>query len=474
MAVQVNLYTFSKKVNSTKRPDAAASTSQCNLKNACGVINPRLEFNFPMSTNPSIYNYCYIPLFDRYYHIAEWEYNDRLWIAHCNCDVLASWKDTIGASTLYVLRSSVNFNPNIIDMFYPLRTDFYWKSENYVNQNWVIVPNTSLGTYVVGIINSDSAEDGTVTYYAMTGEEMAEFRAFMLQDIGDWDSINDFTGETAKAFIDPFQYVVSCLWFPFTIPGAETKSYIRFGFWTSTVQASVLHIMRGETKFYLARPARNEAGASEFKYKRPYADMYVYYEPWGIIPLNPFDITADGIICHVTYDYITGIAILQIFADNGEVTAGLAEALVSTSAQIGVPMQISQITTDYQSILSNPIGAAISAFGGNMASALAEGVNGYSNGILSSAQAGLSSVQSSGSNGGIAAASLGQVCYFVAKYYSPVDEDNAHWGRPLCANRQISAIPGYVQVANGDIDVDATQREKEQIQSFLEGGFYYE
>lgn len=473
MSLSVTLYNFSKKVNSTARPTGGTAYT-CNLKNTCGVINPRIEFNFPMTLNPATYNYCYIELFDRYYFIQEWQYIDRLWVAFCQCDVLASWKDTIGASTLYVLRSSVNFNPNIIDMFYPLRTDFYWAKEEYTNQNWVVAPSTSLGTYVVGIVNSDSAEDGTVTYYAMSGSEMAEFRAFMLQDIGDWDSINDFTGETAKAFIDPFQYVVSCLWFPFTIAGAETKSYIRFGFWTSTVQASVLHNMRGTLNFQLARPSRTEAGVSEFKYKRPYADMFVYYEPWGIIPINPFDITADGIICHVTYDYITGVAILQIFADNGEVTAGQAEALVSVSAQIGVPMQISQITTDYQSILSNPIGAAISAYGGNMASALAEGVNGYSNGILSSAQAGLSSVQSSGSNGGIAATSLGQVCYFVAKYYSPVDEDNAHWGRPLCKNRQLSTIPGYIQVANGDFEIGCTQNEKQEIQRLLEGGFYYE
>lgn len=472
MSLSVTLYNFSKKVNSTARPTGGTAYT-CNLKNTCGVINPRIEFNFPLTQNPATYNYCYIELFDRYYFVQEWQYIDRLWVAFCKCDVLASWKDTIGASTLYVLRSSVETDPNIIDNMYPIKTNVEWAYNYRADQNWIAAPSMSLGTYVVGTINSDSTEDGTVTYYVLTGAQMAEFRAFMLQDIGDWDSITDFTGETAKAFIDPFQYVVSCIWFPFTITGSQTKTYMRFGFWTSTVEASTLVNMRSQTTFLLGRPSRGEVGALEYKYKRPYADYFLYYEPWGIIPIDPFSITAAGITVQVTYDYITGNSILQIFAAQ-DTPGQQAEILITKSAQVGVPIQISQISTDYQSIKSDPIGSLIGAAGGVISSLMSEGINGYKNGILSSAQAGLASAQSTGSNGGIAAASLGADCYFIAKFYGTVDEDVSHWGRPLCKNRQLSAIPGYIQVANGDVDLPATQEEKTQIQNFLEGGFYFE
>ena len=468
MSLSVTLYNFSKKVNSTARPTGGTAYT-CNLKNTCGVINPRIEFNFPMTLNPATYNYCYIELFDRYYFIQEWQYIDRLWVAFCQCDVLASWKDTIGSQTLYVLRSSVNFDPNIIDNFYPITTEIEWAYDFYTTQNWIIAPTTSLGTYIVGVVNNDSTASGSVTYYALTGDQMAEFRAYMLQDIGDWDSINDFTGETARAFIDPFQYVVSCLWFPFTISGG-TATPIKFGFWTSTVNGSVLSTMRGTASFVLERPARSQVGVQEYKYKRPYADYYIYYEPWGIIPIDSFSIGADGVQCIVTYDYITGQAILQIEARTDGATMGISEILATKSAQVGVPMQISQISTDYLSVANNPLDTALNTLGGALAGLLSDGTSG----ILSAAQAGLASVRSTGSNGGIAAASLGATCVFIAKYYSATEEDNAHWGRPLCANRQISTIPGYVQVANGDIDVNATQREKEQIQAFLEGGIYYE
>lgn len=468
MSLSVTLYNFSKKVNSTARPTGGTAYT-CNLKNTCGVINPRIEFNFPMTQNPATYNYCYIELFDRYYFIQEWQYIDRLWVANCQCDVLASWKDAIGAQTLYVLRSAVEYDQDIIDNFYPMTTELEWAYDSYSTDNWIITPTTSLGTYIVGVVNNDSTASGSVTYYALTGDQMAEFRAYMLQDIGDWDSINDFTGETARAFIDPFQYVVSCLWFPFTITGGDATP-IKFGFWTSTVSGSILSTMRGSASFFLERPARSQVGAQEYKYKRPFADYYIYYEPWGIIPIDSFSIGADGVQCTVTYDYITGQAILQIQAVAGSPALSQSTIMITKSAQVGVPMQISQISTDYQSVVSNPIGSLVNTIGGAVSGLLSGGTSG----ILSAAQAGLASVQSSGSNGGIAAASLGGTCVLIAKYYATVDEDNAHWGRPLCKNRQLSAIPGYIQVANGDFEIGCTQNEKQEIQRLLEGGFYYE
>lgn len=468
MSLSVTLYNFSKKVNSTARPTGGTAYT-CNLKNTCGVINPRIEFNFPMSQNPATYNYCYIELFDRYYFVQEWQYIDRLWVAFCQCDVLASWKDTIGSQKLYVLRSSSISDPNIIDNFYPITTKVKWEYNYHSSDNWIVTPTTSLGTYIVGVVNNDSTASGSVTYYALTGDQMAEFRAYMLQDIGDWDSINDFTGETARAFIDPFQYVVSCLWFPFTISGGAATP-IKFGFWTSTVNGSILSTMRSSVSFTLERPKRPEQYTVEYQYKRPYADYYIYYEPWGIIPIDSFSITSYGVQCTVTYDYITGQAILQIVARTDSATLGISEILVTKSAQVGVPMQISQISTDYQSVVSNPIGSLASVVG----SAATDVLSGGASGILSAAQAGLASVQSSGSNGGIAAASLGGTCVLIAKYYGIVQEDASRWGRPICRNLRLSTIPGYTQVANGDFEIGCTLGEKEEIQRLLEGGFYYE
>lgn len=60
-------------------------------------------------------------------------------------------------------------------------------------------------------------------------------------------------------------------------------------------------------------------------------------------------------------------------------------------------------------------------------------------------------------------------------YFSPiVDELRADIGRPLMSPRQISAIPGYILCQNGHIQSGLTSSENQAIESFLNGGFYYE
>ena len=42
------------------------------------------------------------------------------------------------------------------------------------------------------------------------------------------------------------------------------------------------------------------------------------------------------------------------------------------------------------------------------------------------------------------------------------------------SKRNISALPGFLQVEEGDVPINGTAAEAEQIKTFLEGGFYYE
>jgi hypothetical protein len=77
-----------------------------------------------------------------------------------------------------------------------------------------------------------------------------------------------------------------------------------------------------------------------------------------------------------------------------------------------------------------------------------------------------------GSNGSMDA--LFGVPAMQYEFKEVVDDDNAHRGKPLCANRQINTIEGYIQTINAHISIPATQNEKETIISNMERGFYYE
>lgn len=56
-----------------------------------------------------------------------------------------------------------------------------------------------------------------------------------------------------------------------------------------------------------------------------------------------------------------------------------------------------------------------------------------------------------------------------------VEDDNPEFGRPLCKVKAISTQSGFVLCADGDIFAPgATPSEKDQIESYLTGGFFYD
>lgn len=80
---------------------------------------------------------------------------------------------------------------------------------------------------------------------------------------------------------------------------------------------------------------------------------------------------------------------------------------------------------------------------------------------------------STGSTGGFAA--LMETCYVQWYFQRIVDQDAVHYGYPLCQNRKINTLSGFVLCANeGDLEVSATPAERQTITSLMEAGFYYE
>lgn len=475
MSFQVGFYTVNKKENSTKLPDSSSYSYTCNLKAPSGIVNPTLEIAFvDGTTNPSDLNYCYIPSFGRYYWIDEWTWTGGYWTCSCRVDVLATYKAEIGISTVYVLRSQSNYDNNVVDSVYPAKYGVEFASAFGGGLGWVNTPNPNTGTYVIGIVNNDDSVAGGVSYYALTGDQMAQFRAYMLQEIVSWDEIKDFSGDVAKAFIDPFQYVVSCLWFPFEITGGAAKN-IKFGFWTSDIEGAPLTRYSMTFSTDIAFPDRAAPDDRKWLYLAPFATYYLYAMPFGIIPIDPTAITAAGLTDTVVVDLVTGIATLQVLSKADSPSTIIAHK----TANVGVQIQLSQISTDYTGLSQSNGGGLISnivdKLGGSIVGAIDALVNGYSaSGIASSAQAGAATVQTSGSSGGMAAVVAGAAHILYAKYLTPVDEDIERFGRPLCKNVRLGTLSGFVLCGHGDIDIPGTAEEIRQVREYLEGGFYYE
>ena len=71
-----------------------------NLRNESNVVNPTIIVN---TDNPTIYNYAYIPAFNRYYFIADYiSFRTGIWQLNLKSDVLMSFKDSILNSNVLV------------------------------------------------------------------------------------------------------------------------------------------------------------------------------------------------------------------------------------------------------------------------------------------------------------------------------------------------------------------------------------
>ena len=53
-------------------------------------------------------------------------------------------------------------------------------------------------------------------------------------------------------------------------------------------------------------------------------------------------------------------------------------------------------------------------------------------------------------------------------------EDPKHRGRPLCQRQKINTLPGYLLIAEPDVELPATYEEIDKIKEFMANGFYYE
>ena len=62
----------------------------------------------------------------------------------------------------------------------------------------------------------------------------------------------------------------------------------------------------------------------------------------------------------------------------------------------------------------------------------------------------------------------------IVSRQSLVDEDKAQIGRPLCQAITISRLSGIVVCEGVELNTGASKAEKQEIISFMEGGFFYE
>ena len=480
MAFPVEFFYFNKRMNSTAQPDVTGATYQCLLKSPSSIVSPTLILQLPTAVNPSLYNYCYIDIYHRYYYVREMTFNDACWEIDLVVDPLASWKTNIGEYSGYILRSSSSYDGSIMDMTYPANSSI---TKSIVTDDTGWTTDITRGTFLVGIAGTSTQ------YYAFSYET---FNGFLNQLFSD-DYANDLLGgdewtsvfPELKAQSNPMQYITSVYWIPNTSAFIGTTTSVKVG-WVD-VMASAIPIGGGsgslnETIMYsntLAIPKHPQSGSrGEYLNISPFSHYSLYYPCFGQFDLNPAEVgNCTSITTRLIVDMRIGSAKLYIYGvQSGQDNILLTQA----SGQIGAPFQISQI-------YNVGFGASniISAVGGIASSVLARNPAGAietaASAIGDAASSFIPSARTVGSNGSLAdyiTATTGindsSEIILQGIFNEVVAEDFDHRGRPLCQVKQISSIPGFIMCADADIGIWGTVDEQQQIREYMEEGFFYE
>lgn len=466
--MQAIFYQFAKRTNSTKRPSGGQEFG-IDLKAPCNIIDP--EIKIATQSDPTGHNYCYLPTFSRYYWVKNWTYADGLWNASLTVDTLASYRDQIGNSTEYVTRSSAQYNGTISDGLYPATAKVQTVTTAFQGG---FAETISGGFFVIGFIAKAANSIGAVTYVVITPSNAKKLSAKLLTNVSYLNIDNaEISDNLTKILFNPYQYIVSCNYFPFGIAEITAHlplvSSVDVGWWSVDVPCWIL----GEDNNNLTKSVsvgipKHPQAASRGGYcnASPYTDYTIFLQPFGVIPLDASKLWgAATLSIQYTVDLFTGDSILRMFTDTNQLVH-------ETTAKLGVPIQLSNITFDVPSgggLLQTGIAAA---FGGLQAALSGGSFSDVGNGILNAAQATNADVASKGATGSTIA--FDAIPYMVARFKILVDDNNEHHGRPLCKRVQLSTIPGFIMVGDPDIALNATAAEIDSVKSYLKNGFFLE
>lgn len=479
----IRFYNFAKRENSTKQP-ASGSGTEYNviLKENASLINPVVILRL---TEKPVYNYAYIPDMDRFYYIDDIENDGKeRWVISMHTDVLASFKVEIGNASLYVLRSAADYDGNIVDNYYPVKvtkTNVRNTVDSLVNAGGTSAfANIDNGCFIVGIVGhspSSSFNFGSIRYYAIERSQLDTLVTQLLSDSvaqnAGLSGSGDFSLELQKSIIDPLSFIKSCIWVPIAyndINNVLPYGRIYAGDWVISVNHKQINNNPPQkTLTTTITIPKHPSAATRGNYLNcePYTRYQLLIPPFGNFELDSTVLTQASTLSITIYlDLLTGVGTLRV---SGE---GDGQYLINSKTQIGVPINLTQITHDYLGSAGGILGGVVSA-GAGLAMGNPVGIiGGVMSAIGSAVNAYKPIVSSMGGNGGFS--DLTGRITLAGQFYDVAEEDNANCGRPLCQLRQISTLGGFTMVKEGDVEINGFGSEQSLVKSYLESGFYYE
>ena len=385
---------------------------------------------------------------------------------------MATYKTEIGNASEYVLRAASSYDGDIVDDLYPTKGII----TRAANQSTGVPFSLNDIGYIIGSINNETTNKfGAVQYYLMDTTNIGLLMQYLLgQNLDvcqDTESLIvglsvEIQNGIARALANPAQYIVDSYAIPYASKlDVDNSATVKTGYWVAPASGSPLL-----TNYSIAIDSgtidldQHPQAATRGNYLNgsPYTRHWLCLGPFGIYALD----ASRFINVHQVEYSVSGDQFGNVRCDISCQGARIDRLY----ANVKCPFPLAQVSVD-------AFGAAQSAI------AMTEKMSGISAGKEDTPYGGLSSIVNfahslmpqvtrSGSQGTMSGIFGNFIA--VSEFMEVVDDDITHRGRPLCQQKTISTLSGYILVSDPDIAIPGTAEENAKIKSYMASGFYYE
>ena len=447
--MQAIFYSFSKRKNSTAIPADAGTEIEIKLKNGCSFLSPV----FLLQAETFSYNFCKFN--ERFYWVNDViSVRDNLFEVRCSVDVLASWKESIKATTAMVERSASDTDQNIND---PRNVVTVQKNRTATN----VYPEEfdEGGSFILCTMSgsaSDAVAESFSTLYGLNAGTLGALaQEFNTEDV--------YTA--LRQFMDnPLDTIVFCRWIPVPLVSGPTRIVpVKFGTYESSITGTLITQNQKTFTVELAIPWQT----TDFRAVEPYTEGSLYLPGVGEVLLNLEPLKGIAKLnLYVTIDYVTN-GIHYTIAD-----PATNNIYATYTGSVGVDIPISAVQSGNIGGVLAGLGTAVAAVGkGKFATA---GAGFAVAGLASFSQ----NAKSTGSFGGGYNVKSGSMVIRLELIRSQSVQEPSDYkstiGNPCMKVRKIEGLTGYCQTRDFEVVGSMTAQEKSQINNAMDGGVYIE
>jgi hypothetical protein len=445
---EIILFHFSKRKNSTKRPAGQGTSVPCLLKADTAFQNP--VFKLKLSLDNAL-QYNYLKWADHYYFInSTTSLNNDMVEISASEDVLATYRTEIGNYTCFIERSSRQTTLANDSMYIPTN-DWVLTTRN-VRHKEKIMTQTYSQQYIIRVVS----KTGVASYY-INGSQLNRLLDYMYTESNFADVIKD---AVTKLMFDPFKYIVDLKWVPFIEDAFKNSNSeaIQLGFWDSGVMAKRIDedaVINFSYSFAFDNPLY---AITDFRYYSPSFSTYFIKLPFiGVVALNPYKID-ESVNALYQFDATSGLC--NVFLQSKKVV------FASYQFQLSVPVQIGYATTNIAQLTTSAVSLVSAGLQGN--------IQGISAGIDVARSITAPEISMLGTIGNISNILNNQILEFNSYACTSLDPDGTSEGYVDETVRTISSLSGFVKCRNASIQLAGFEGDQDQVNSYLNTGFYFE